>query len=68
MLKPDIAKPYQAVCSKSQAITSYLFGDELPKHIKEIGELPVVPFQRPPEVVNPVKVLAPTKVQTRGLF
>ena len=39
MLKPDIAKPYQAVCSKSQAITSYLFGDELPKHIKEIGEV-----------------------------
>jgi hypothetical protein len=39
MLKPDIAKPYQAVCSKSQAITSYIFGDELPKHIKEIGEV-----------------------------
>jgi hypothetical protein len=39
MLTPDIAKPYQAVCSKLQAITSYLFGDQLPKHIKEIGEV-----------------------------
>ena len=39
VLKPDIAKPYEAVCTKSQAITSYLFGDKLPKHIKEIGEV-----------------------------
>ena len=27
------------MCSKSQAITSYLFGDKLPKHIKEIGQV-----------------------------
>ena len=38
-LKPDIAKPYQSVCNKSNAITTCLFGDELPKHIKEIGEV-----------------------------
>ena len=34
MLKPDLGKPYQAVCSKS--ITSYLFSDELPEHMKEV--------------------------------
>ena len=38
-LKPDIAKPYQCVCNKSNAITTCFFGDELPKHIKEIGEV-----------------------------
>ena len=32
-LRPDIAKPYQSVCNKSNAITTCLFGDELPKHI-----------------------------------
>ena len=38
-LRSDIAKPYQSVCNKSNAITTCLFGDELPKHIKEIGEV-----------------------------
>ena len=38
-LKPEIAKPYQSVCNKSNAITTRLFGDELPKYIKEIGEV-----------------------------
>ena len=38
-LRPDIAKPYQSVCNKSNAITTCLSGDELPKHIKEIGEV-----------------------------
>ena len=38
-LKPDIARPYQSVCNKSNAITTSLFGDELPKHFKEIGEV-----------------------------
>ena len=38
-LKPDIARPYQSVCNKSNAFTTCLFGDELPKHIKEIGEV-----------------------------
>ena len=38
-LRPDISKPYQSVCTKSNAITSCLFGEELPKHIKEIGEV-----------------------------
>ena len=39
LLRPDIAKPYQSVCSKSNPITTCLFGDELPKHIKDIGEV-----------------------------
>ena len=38
-LKPDNANPYKSVCNKSNAITTCLFGDELPKHIKEIGEV-----------------------------
>ena len=38
-LKPEIAKPYQSVCNRSNAITTCLFGDELPKYIKEIGEV-----------------------------
>ena len=38
-LKPDIAVAYQFVCSKSNPVTTVLFGDELPKHIKDIGEV-----------------------------
>ena len=38
-LKPDITKPFQSVSNKSNAITTCLFGDELPKHIKEIREV-----------------------------
>ena len=38
-LTPDMSKPYQSVCSKSNAITTCLFGEELPKHNKEIGEV-----------------------------
>lgn len=38
-MKPDIAVAYQSVCSKSNPVTTFLFGDELPKHIKDIGEV-----------------------------
>lgn len=38
-LKPEIAKPYQYICKRSNAITTCLFGDELPKYITEIGEV-----------------------------
>ena len=38
-LKPDIAQAYQSVCSKSNPVTTCLFGDELPKHIMKIGEV-----------------------------
>ena len=38
-LKPDIAVAYQSVCNKSSPVTTFLFGDELPKHIKDIGEV-----------------------------
>ena len=38
-LKRDISSAYQSVCSKSNQVTAFLFGDELPKHIKDIGEV-----------------------------
>ena len=38
-LKPDISSAYQSVCSKSNPVTTFLFGDELPKHIKDTGEV-----------------------------
>ena len=37
--KPDIGVAYQSVCSKSNPVTTFLFGDELPKHFKDIGEV-----------------------------
>ena len=39
LLKPDISSTYQSVCSKSNPVTTFLFGDKLPKHIKNIGEV-----------------------------
>ena len=38
-LKPDISAAYQSVCTKSNPVTTFLFSDELQKHIKEIGEV-----------------------------
>ena len=38
-LKPDIARPYQSVCNRSNAITTCLSEDKSPKHVKEIGEV-----------------------------
>ena len=39
-LKPDISSAYQSACSKSNpVVTTFLFGDELPKHIKDIGKV-----------------------------
>ena len=38
-LKSDIAMAYQSVCSKSNPVTTYLFGDELPKHFNDIGKV-----------------------------
>ena len=38
-LKSDIAMAYQSVCSKSNPVTTYLFGDELPKHVNDIGKV-----------------------------
>ena len=58
-LKTEIAKPYQSVCNRSNAITTFLFGDELPKHIKEIGEVNKISRKvsgRPTSVRNLVKV------------
>lgn len=38
-LKTDIANPDQSVFNKSNAIATCLFGDELSKYIKEIGDI-----------------------------
>lgn len=38
-LKPHINQHYQSVCSKNTPITKWLFGDELAKNIKDIGEV-----------------------------
>ena len=38
-LKPDISSAYQSVCSKSNPVTTFLFGDELPIHIKDIRKV-----------------------------
>ena len=38
-LNPHINKHYQSVCSKNTPISKWLFGDELAKNIKDIGEV-----------------------------
>ena len=46
---------YQSVCNRSKTITSFLFGDELRKHIKEIAEVNKISKKvsgRPPSVRN----------------
>ena len=75
-LKPDIAQAYQSVCSKSNPVTTCLFGDELPKHIKEIGEIykiePCLAQPSHPNVILTIRVTTVLqdirKVVDAGLF
>ena len=74
-LKPDIARPYQSVCNKSNAITTCLFADELPKHIKEIREVNKISRKvsgRPTSITNMVSSYnigsdTPSRSYHRGL-
>jgi len=38
LMKPDIGKEYASLCSSQLPFTDYLFGDDLHKHLKDIGD------------------------------
>ena len=38
LLRPDIGKEYSALCSSQLPFTDFLFGDDLQKHLKDIGD------------------------------
>lgn len=38
-MKPDIGKDYAALCSAQLPFTDMLFGDDLQKHLKDIGDI-----------------------------
>ena len=38
LLKPDIGRGYSALCSSQLPFTDLLFGDDLQKHLKDIGD------------------------------
>ena len=38
LLKPDIRREYSALCSSQLSFTDLLFGDDLQKHLKDIGD------------------------------
>ena len=38
ILKPEVAGRYKSLCRDSQPITTWLFGDELPKSIRDIAQ------------------------------
>ena len=39
ILKPEVAGRYKSLCRDSQPITTWLFGDELPKCIRDIAQV-----------------------------
>ena len=39
ILKPEVAGRYKSLCRDSQPITTWLFGDELPKSIRDISQV-----------------------------
>ena len=39
LMKPDIGKDYAALCTSDQPQTEWLFGDDLSKSLKEIGDV-----------------------------
>ena len=38
MVKPDLNRDFKSICSQNCPISTELFGDELPKRLKEIGD------------------------------
>ena len=38
LLRPDIGREYSALCSSQLPFTDFLFGDDLQKHLKDIGD------------------------------
>ena len=38
LLRPDIGKEYSALCSSQLPFTDFIFGDDLQKHLKDIGD------------------------------
>lgn len=38
-MKPDIGKHYASLCSQQSPFTDYLFGDDLQKQLKDIGDV-----------------------------
>jgi hypothetical protein len=38
ILKPEVTGRYKSLCRDSQPITTWLFGDELPKSIRDIAQ------------------------------
>ena len=55
-LRPHINKGFQSVCSKSTKITTFLFGDDLAKEIKDISEVNKIQGKSPAQVVIHVQV------------
>ena len=43
LLRPDIGKEYSALCSSQLPFTDFLFGDDLQKHLKDIGDQNKIP-------------------------
>ena len=39
LLKPEVAEGFKSLCRESQPITTWLFGDELPKSIRDIAQV-----------------------------
>ena len=39
ILKPEVDGRYKSLCRDSQPITTWLFGDELPKSIRDIAQV-----------------------------
>ena len=39
LMKPDIGKDYASLCSQQIPFTDYLFGDDLQKQLKDIGDV-----------------------------
>jgi hypothetical protein len=39
ILKPEVGGRYKSLCRDSQPITTWLFGDELPKSIRDIAQV-----------------------------
>jgi NAD-dependent SIR2 family protein deacetylase len=65
LIKPDLNSPYTRLCKEKIKPSAKLFGEELPKHLKDMAEAKKVGQQlqksstsRPPSLVRIITVCA----------
>ena len=63
LIRPDLNKQYAPLCNPSTAVSTFLFGDDLNKEVKELTK-----SQKLSNKVNPKRRMEPYKVPASKVY